>query len=96
MGELLDYFKTKYKKDTSTSKDLMERSTVKNAVVRMCEKYLVDAGDVLTFEVLQSALPQMVLIINEEPLKSMYDIVQVAPTLFEASLKEIDIEEGVL
>lgn len=93
MGELLDYFVNKYKKDTSASKDLLERSIVKNAVMHVCEENLKEAGEVLTFEVLPNALPHMVLVIDEEPLKSIYDIVQVSPTLFEASLKEIDIGE---
>lgn len=91
MGELLDYFKNKYRKNISVSEDQMNKTTVKNTIADLCDKYLKDVGDVFTFEVLPKDLPYVVTVVDEEPLKSKYIINQVSKTLFEASLKELEL-----
>ena len=40
MNELMEYFRNKYKKNTSTSEDMMSKSTVKNAIADLCDEYL--------------------------------------------------------
>lgn len=88
----MDYFKEKYSKtsEKNTTLEQMKRQKVKNALSTLCDEYLVDAGQVLKFEVTPKDLPYLIVIIDEEPIKSMYDIIQVSETLFEASLKELD------
>lgn len=91
MGELIDYFKNKYKKNVSNSEDQMNKTTVKNTIAELCEKYLENVGDVFTFEVLPKDLPYVVTVIDEEPLKSKYIINQISKTMFEAMLRELEI-----
>lgn len=91
MGELLDYFKGKYGKKTSIAEDQILKVSVKNAISDLCEEHLLEAGYVLTFEVLPEELPYAVVVIEEEPLKSKYEISQVSKTLFKAMLREVEI-----
>lgn len=91
MGELLDYFRSRVKKDNSSSDDEMKKTKVKNAISDLCDRYLKDVDDVFKFEVLPSDLPYAVMVIEEEPLKSKYYITQVDKTLFEAVLKELEL-----
>ena len=91
MSELLDYLKERYSKnnDKDATLESMNRQKVKNAISSLCKEYLTQAGEVFQFEVLKKDLPYAIVVIDEEPLKSMYDIVQVDETLFNATLKEI-------
>lgn len=91
MNELMEYFRNKYKKNTSTSEDRMSKSTVKNAIADLCDEYLKDVGDIFKFEVLPKDLPYVVTVIDEEPLRSKYIINQISKTLFEAELRELEI-----
>lgn len=92
MNELFDYFKEKYSKTNEKNNTLeqMKRQKVKNALSSICDEYLEEAGQILKFEVSPKDLPYVIIVMDEEPLKSLYDIVQVSETLFEACLKEID------
>lgn len=91
MGELMDYFKSKYRKNTSSSEDSMNKTSVKNTISDLCDEYLKDVGDVFKFEVLPKDLPYVVTVIDEEPLKSKYIINQISKTMFEAILREVEI-----
>ena len=93
MAELWDYVKNNYlnKQDRSAMKDQMTKSKVKNTLVQLCDQHLTQAGQVFTFEASQADLPYVISVIEEEPLKSKYNIYQVDETLFEVSLKELDI-----
>lgn len=91
MGELLEYFKSKYKKNVSSSEDQMIKTNVKNTISDLCDEHLQDIGDVFQFEVLPKDLPYVVTVIDEEPLKSKYIINQISKTLFEAILREVEI-----
>lgn len=90
-NELFDYFKERYSKnnDKDVTLDQMNRQRVKNTISKLCKKYLTQAGQVFKFEVSLKDLPYAIVAIEEEPLKSMYDIVQISETLFVANLKEI-------
>ena len=57
----------------------------------MCKRYLKEAGDELTFEVLPSSLPYIVEVIVEEPISSQYIINQISDSLFVARLQELEI-----
>lgn len=92
MGELFDYFKERLSKgDRSETQEMMEKTKVKNSVIEICDKYLTEAGMSLEIEIAKKDLNHMVSIISEEPLRSKYDILQVSPTIFMASLKVLDI-----
>lgn len=92
MGELLDYVKERLSKnDRSETQEMMEKTKVKNSVIEFCDKYLTEAGMSLEFEVAQKDLNHIVTVISEEPLRSKYDIVQISPTMFSASLKVLEI-----
>jgi len=91
MGELLDYFSKRFKKQELYSEDQMSKTKVKNAIANLCEEYLEEAGDVFTFEVLPKDLSYAVMVIHEEPLKSQYDINQISKTMFRASMKEVEL-----
>lgn len=95
MGELFDYFKEKYSKAGSRSamQDSIAKQRIKNNIVSVCERYLTEAGAQFTFEVNESDLPYALAVIDEEPLRSRYNIIQTGATLLCASLKEIDIED---
>lgn len=91
MGELFDYFKSKYTKETSSAQDEMSKTIVKNSISLLCEEYLTDDEQVFIFEVLPKDLPYAVSVIDEEPLKSKYVINQINKTLFQAVLREVDM-----
>ncbi len=92
MGELLDFFKEKYlKSGNTTTKDLMQKQKVKNGILRVCEKCIKDSDEILTFEVLPADLPYVSEIVDEEPLKSKYEIMQISDTLFTAKLRELEL-----
>lgn len=93
MGELLEYFvgKLKLKKNTSDTEEQMIKTKIRNAISSQCEQYLTDVDSVFTFEVLPKDLPYAIMVIDEDLLKSKYIIVQVGKTLFQATLREVDI-----
>lgn len=91
MGELLEYFSGKFKKNASASEEQMMKTRVKNAISDLCDKHLKDVGAIFIFEVLPNDLPYAVMVIEEEPLKSKYVINQIDKTLFQAELREVEI-----
>lgn len=92
MGELFDYVKNRYsRQNKSETRDMMEKTRVKNSVESLCSANLEEAGDIFEFEVSQKYLQYMVSIIEEEPLKSKYEIRQTSPTMFSARLLEVEL-----
>ena len=91
VGELLDYFKSKYGTHSNFSEDQLAKTIVKNTIAELCEKNLKELGSIFTFEVLPKDLVYAVSVIDDEPLKSKYVINQISKTLFEASLREVEI-----
>ena len=90
MGELTEYLKERYFSRNKTEvQEQINRQKVKNTILRVCDENLVTADDVFTFEALPKDLPYVAIVIEEEPLKSKYNIYQVGETLFEAQLREI-------
>lgn len=92
-SELFDYLKHHYSKGDEKRETLeqMNRQRVKNVISSLCERYLTESGQVFCFEVASKDLSAAIIVVDEEPLKSMYNITQVSETLFQASLKELDI-----
>ena len=66
MGDLSQYFKERYSKNTSDTKDIMTRQRVKNAIVNICEENLRESGDTLVFEALSRELPYVVSVVTDE------------------------------
>lgn len=93
MSELFDYLKEKYSKNPERTliKDKMNIQRVTNNIALICETYLKEAGQVLSFEVDKKDLSYVIQAIDDESLTSMYDIVQVSETMFNVSLKEIQL-----
>lgn len=92
MGEISEYLKERMSKsDNSTTKDLMNKQKVKNSILQICEEYLQEDGDTLTFEVLPKDLPYVSVVILEEPLKSRYIINQISNNLFVAQLSVLEL-----
>lgn len=92
-NDLFGYLKEKYSKnnDKDATLQLMNGQRVKNDIHKLCREYLSRAGQEFKFEVTKKDLPYVITAIDEEPLQSMYDIVQVSETVFIAKLKEISI-----
>lgn len=88
MGELIDYFVQRYSKNTSESEDMMKKTRVKNTLSAMSET-LLKPGDTLEFEVLPKDLPYVMLVVDEEPLKSTVTVEQVSESLFQMKLIEL-------
>lgn len=53
---------------------LLEKTKVRNAIESMCQVYLVDFDDTLTFEALPEALDSTLAVIEEPSLTSKYDL----------------------
>lgn len=90
MGELIDYFSKRFKKNNSESGEQYMLSVVKNAIDSSCSKNLKNVGDTFIFEVIPKDLSYAVTVIDEEPLCSKYNIVQIDKTVFSATLRELD------
>lgn len=69
----------------------LEKNRTRIAIEALCEKNLVEFGDVLTFEALPNALNSTLEVIEERALTSKYEFEQVSETLFRVRQKEISI-----
>lgn len=83
--------KDKYSSKGNSSSARLDKNRVRIAIEFLCEKYLVEFGDVLTFESLPKALNSTVSVIEERVLTSKYEFEQLSETLFRVRLKEISI-----
>lgn len=92
-SELVDYFKTRYSRseDKRETLDQMNMQKIKNQISLLCEKYLTESGQVFTFEVTKKDLQYVIVVIDEEPLVSLYEIAQISETLFQARLRDLDL-----
>lgn len=97
MGEFSDYLKEKYSKkdDKNVTLDQMQSQRVQNTISSLCKKYLTEPGQVFRFEVALKDLQYVIVVIDEEPLKSMYDIMQITEIIFEARLKELAFDNDI-
>lgn len=92
MSEFSEAIKQRYFKPKNAEvQDKMNKQRVKTTILALCEKYIHEAGEVLTFECGAKELQYVVEVVNEEPLKSKYNIFQISETLFEVSLVEIEL-----
>jgi hypothetical protein len=69
----------------------LDRNRARATIEEICKEHLRDSGDVLIFEALPAVLDSVVSVIEEPPLSTKYDIMQIDETIFQVSLKEIDI-----
>lgn len=74
-----------------TSGERLEKNRVRNAIENLCQTYLVDFDDILTFEALPSVLDSTLAVIEEPALTAKYDFAQVSETLFQVRLKDLGI-----
>ena len=74
-----------------TSGERLEKNKVRNAIESLCQTYLLDYDDTLTFEALPNALDSTLAVIEEPALTSKYDFVQESETLFKVRLKDLGI-----
>ena len=92
MGEISEYLKEKYLKSrNSETKEHMHKQKVKNYILSMCDEHLEEANEEFIFEVIGKDLTYAVIVINEEPLFSKYEIMQISDTLFSARLREVEL-----
>ena len=91
MGELTNYLLQKYSKGNTGTEDIMRKTKVKNKLLEVCEMYL-NPGDELILEVLPKDLEYVMLVFNEEPLKSTVMASQIAENMF--SVRYIEVELG--
>ena len=92
MSEFSDAIKQRYFKPKNLEiQDKMNKQRVKTTILTLCEEHIKEAGDVLIFESGARELQYVVEAINEEPLKSKYNILQISETLFQSSLVEIEL-----
>lgn len=81
----------KMTKKDNASHERLEKSKVRVAIESLCEQYLVNFDDVLTFEALPSALDNTLELIEEQVLTNKYEFEQISDTLFRVRLKEINV-----
>lgn len=92
MGEFSEALKNRYsRRKNSEIVEMMNKQRVKIAILTLCDKYIQDAGDTLTFESSKNNLQYVVTAINEDPLVTKYNIQQISETLFQACLVELGI-----
>lgn len=83
--------RNKLSKNENINREQLEKSRVRVAIESLCEQYLVNFDDVLTFEVLPRALDNTLELIEEQALTNKYEFEQISETLFRVRLKEINI-----
>lgn len=95
MGELSDYFKKRWLDKSSVGSEIRARMQLKAQILNLCNEMLMGTGnESFVFEVEPNSLHFAVMVITDEPLKSLFDIVQLDESLFRARLVEIDLDEG--
>lgn len=93
MSEFTEAIKDRFLKAKNTeTQGRINKQQVKASILNLCDKYIKENGDVLTFESTPSELSYVVEAITEEPLKSKYVISQVSPTMFQARAVELELE----
>lgn len=91
MGEISEYLREKYfKSKASDNLEVMRKQRIKNSILTLCDEYLTEVGQVLTFQVEVADSSNASMAILEEPLVSRYTINQTSNTMFEASIREIE------
>lgn len=92
-GELMETIKLlrgKFSKKNKKQSHL-ERGKVRMTIDSLCRKYLVDEDCVLTFEVSEAVLNDVLVVIEDSDLVSKYEFCQESKTLFMVKLRELDL-----
>ena len=70
---------------------MIRKSQVKNTILELINT-LLQPGDELVFEVSNKDLPYTILVVSEDPIKSLVSVEQMSETLFKAKLLDLNIE----
>jgi predicted nuclease of restriction endonuclease-like RecB superfamily len=93
LSEFTEAVKEKLFRSRNTeTQSRINKQQVKASILNLCDEYIKDNGDILTFESTAFELPYVVEAITEEPLKSKYNISQISETLFQARAIEFELE----
>lgn len=92
MGEFSEALKIRYSKSKNTEvSEKLKRQRAKGSILNLCETYLQEEGDILTFEATKGELPYVVEALNDDIITSRYIVSQISENLFKASLVEVDL-----
>lgn len=89
--EFMTLLMNKFNKKESGNQERFEKSKVRVAIETVCEQYLLNFDDVLTFEVLPKALDNTLELIEEQVLTNKYEFEQISDTLFRVRLREFSV-----
>ena len=89
-SKTLTHFASRFSKGNKDSNMNLDKNRVKVEIENICSQHLESGDDVLQFEVNEKDLDFVVSIL-ETGLISKYEIYQVDRTLFNASLREVDL-----
>lgn len=93
MGEILDAFVARYKKERNSSKDNEAKVKLKNHILQMASELLDDPQKALLFEVEESFAPYVDVMIEDPDITEFY-LIRQAPnstTEFIIQAKEIEL-----
>lgn len=89
--ESIPLIKARFMKNPKQQSQRIEKNKVRSAIMEMCQEYLRNPDDILTFEALPNALDATIEVITEPLLLDRYDFQQYSETLFMVKLREFDI-----
>ena len=91
MSDFSELISEKLKKNSKeTAVDLMKKSKVKNSIMNLINENL-QMGDDLIIEVGPQDLSYAMVVLYEEPIRSLVTVDQIGNTLFKLRLKDIDL-----
>ena len=91
MSDFSELVSEKFKKGSKeTAVDLMRKSKVKNSIMTLINDTL-KSGDELIFEVGPEDLSYVIMVVDEEPIKSLVTVEQVDEVLFKIRLIDLDL-----
>ena len=94
-GEIMKLFTAiaeKFSKKDKTSLERYNYNNIRASIENMCGKYLVNAGDILVFEVNPELLDATIDCLEGTKFQDKYEFAQVEETLFSVRLREIELE----
>lgn len=91
MSDFSELVSEKFRKSTKdTTVDLMKKSKVKNSIMALINDNL-KSGDELIFEVGPQDLAYTLLVVDEEPIKTLVSVEQVDQFLFKIKLRDVNL-----
>lgn len=90
LKSLKSFIELNLKKD-KTSFERLELNKVKSTIESLCDQYLENPNDILTFEALPSAIEYVVELFTSGVLSEKYEYDQITDTLFRIKLRELEL-----